>query len=1292
MSFKNNYLKLFAAIFLLASAYFVNSSRIFETGSDSQVRKFELTLHQKEEKLEKEILLLLKKSDQYSYENLFRDENNYYKNLFEEDGLLFYIYENDSLKFWTSSFAPLNEIIDSSAFSGPLLRLRNGWFEVKTNQTPNKSSGLKKVVGLCLIKKEYSIENKYLANQFQSGFSLPDNSEIAPVEYLKHGQDSSSASGIDHKLQDSLKQFSGNINHKGLIKTLSRQPLCIINFNYVNSCSSFIRFLLTILNLSGFLFLIIFIKVESRKFSGNIGNNKSVLLFIFSIVLLRLIALVLQFPQAFYQMPLFSPENYATSFLFPSLGDFIINALMLFYISYYLRMHISLGFLKEMQRVKKRKLFYFLIFFLLSFSLLCEYLIKGLIEDSNISFNVNNLLELSAYSYGALASMGLLFFAFFFIYDLVAFGFYSENVLPRHIIPAFVICCIPIVALLVWMDNGTLPVIWSAVIFTVLYFIYYRKKGEYDFASIVIIISVFSILAAHSLIKHISGKEINHRKVLAEKLSIEEDPIAEVLYSEIEPRLQSDIIFSNLKYGLVNYDKDYFDNALREKYFSGYLSRYDVKSYLFRTDGNPVSPFNKISYDRNYFEQMIIQSGKPCVNDNMMHIENPGENEDYIIRIFIKNRSGNENSGVMYITMESKLQPEANGFPELLLDKKMKTPGNIADKKYSFAKYRKGKLTNHFGKFNYSLYPANYGNDEKKISFSDEGNYNHLVYRSDNNNAVILSKPNEGWVEFMTTFSYLFTLFGILVLLFLNLRSRIIARIRMHNMDFNYKIQVMVVAVMVISMILFGLGTSYYIYLEYDKKNHRILSEKIHSVLTEVEQKLGTEDNLGEKLKEYITYILTKFSTVFFSDINLYNKDGTLLASSRAKLFSEGIISRQMDPKAFYQLKFLQKSEFIQDEKIGDLDYHSAYIPFKNKNGEVLAYLNLPYFARQDTLEDEISSFLFALINIYVLLFAFSLIAALFISNAITRPLQYVQAMLSRVEIGKTNTPIEYHGKDEIGRLVKVYNSKVVELEKNAELLAKSEKESAWREMAKQVAHEIKNPLTPMKLSVQHLQRALKENPENNKELLGRFSTTMVEQIDALAAIANEFSNFAKMPKAINEPLNLVFVIENSINLFRETPGVKIIFNNENPNAMVLADREQLTRVFINLIQNSIQAIPKEKNGEIIITLNRNQNNSHFEGRNKACLVSTATETESGTNSQKEKIIISIKDNGIGISPGQKEKIFLPNFTTKSTGMGLGLAMVKSIVEEAKGTIWFETELGTGTVFYVELPEWVGKA
>ncbi|MCA1750314.1 MAG: HAMP domain-containing histidine kinase [Flavobacteriales bacterium] len=366
-----------------------------------------------------------------------------------------------------------------------------------------------------------------------------------------------------------------------------------------------------------------------------------------------------------------------------------------------------------------------------------------------------------------------------------------------------------------------------------------------------------------------------------------------------------------------------------------------------------------------------------------------------------------------------------------------------------------------------------------------------------------------------------------------------------------------------------------------------------------------------------------------------------------------------MHPEAYADLAFAGRTEYLHEERIGKLAYISAYTPLYNKQGNLLGYINLPYFARQAELEKEISSFLETVVNIFVLLFIISILIGLFISQWITAPLRVLRESLSAIELGKTNRILGYAGNDEIGLLVAEYNAKVSELEHNAERLAKSERESAWREMAKQVAHEIKNPLTPMKLTVQHLQRTLNQGDTVSAEQIERLTNNLVEQIDALTSIANAFSNFAKMPGTKAGPVFLKEVLQNTVTLFSHFDHIKITLDTEVVGqAKVTSDKDQLVRVFNNLIKNAVQSIPETKKGAVRVKLEK----------------------------EGEGYKITVSDTGSGIDPELKDKIFVPNFTTKSRGMGLGLAMSKNIVEHSSGRIWYKSTPGEGSQFYVWLP------
>jgi signal transduction histidine kinase len=472
------------------------------------------------------------------------------------------------------------------------------------------------------------------------------------------------------------------------------------------------------------------------------------------------------------------------------------------------------------------------------------------------------------------------------------------------------------------------------------------------------------------------------------------------------------------------------------------------------------------------------------------------------------------------------------------------------------------------------------------------------------------------------------------------------------------KIQVSFMSILLLTLILTGSISYYFILDGYKQRQYQNLQDKVRSVQIEVEHKIGNETALNEEIQDYTRFSLIKFSNVFFTDINIYDLQGMLFATSRAELYENGLQGRFIRPKAFYELKFNKSSLVIQEEQIGKLTYFSAYVPFRNLNNQVIAYLNLPYFAHQNEFQEEISEFIMAFTNVFMILLLLSILVGFIISNQLTKPLALIQEKIRAINIETKGEKIDYRRRDELGGLVKEYNRKIDELASSAIKLAQSERESAWREMAKQIAHEIKNPLTPMKLSVQYLERTYKADDSEWHHTLHKVSKTMIEQIDTLSAIATEFSNFAKMPIPQNEMVDLVERIKSSVLLFEQEDKISfnIIYNNIK-KAEINADKEQLLRVFNNLIKNSIQAIPQQKEGHIELEISE----------------------------EEKSYLISISDNGSGIAEEMQGKIFRPNFTTKSSGMGLGLSMVRNIIINIGGEIWFETEPNKGTSFYIRL-------
>jgi nitrogen fixation/metabolism regulation signal transduction histidine kinase len=325
--------------------------------------------------------------------------------------------------------------------------------------------------------------------------------------------------------------------------------------------------------------------------------------------------------------------------------------------------------------------------------------------------------------------------------------------------------------------------------------------------------------------------------------------------------------------------------------------------------------------------------------------------------------------------------------------------------------------------------------------------------------------------------------------------------------------------------------------------------------------------------------------------------------------------------------------------------------------GNAYAYLNIPYFTSQSKLQQEIANFLVTIINLNAFIFLIAGIVALFITTRITNSFAVIGEQMKKINLGTINEAIIWHRQDEIGSLVNEYNKMLGKLDESAAALAKTEREGAWREMAKQVAHEIKNPLTPMKLSMQFLQRSIENDAPDVKQLTINVAKTLVEQIDHLSQIASEFSQFANIENAKKERLNINESLLSIKQLYDGNERIRMRWNLLDKAVFIHADKTHINRLFTNLIQNAIQAVPENKVPKIAIE----------------------------ETFKEDKLLIKIKDNGEGIPENSKDRIFTPNFTTKTSGTGLGLAMCKRIVEQSNGTIWFETS-EEGTTFFILFP------
>ncbi|TCK67718.1 phospho-acceptor domain-containing protein [Winogradskyella wandonensis] len=413
---------------------------------------------------------------------------------------------------------------------------------------------------------------------------------------------------------------------------------------------------------------------------------------------------------------------------------------------------------------------------------------------------------------------------------------------------------------------------------------------------------------------------------------------------------------------------------------------------------------------------------------------------------------------------------------------------------------------------------------------------------------------------------------------------------------------------------------------------------------------------ITEKLPFIFKDEIFNIASVHGLQINLYDLEGQLLKSSKAAL-QQNTVEICLSAEVLNQLANTAEHRYVIKNEINGKVFQSSYSYITDEKFKNIAILNIPYLEDDDIFNRELNEFLTRLGIAYIVMILAAIVLAYFVSRYITRSLKTISDKMNEFRLEKRNKKIDIESSSiEIENLVKSYNGMIDELEESAVQLATSEREQAWREMAKQVAHEIKNPLTPMRLSVQSFQRKFNPNDENIEQKVAEYSNTLIQQIDTMSSIASAFSNFAKMPAQQKEELNVVHVVKLALDIFNES---YIQYFPDEEEVIAKFDRTQLIRVVTNLVKNGIQAIPKDSENPKI---------------------------EVRVFTDDENVNITVADNGMGISEDNSLKIFEPKFTTKTSGMGLGLAMVKNIVETYGGTITFTSEYGKGTIFTVTFP------
>ncbi|GAB1404581.1 HAMP domain-containing sensor histidine kinase [Lentimicrobium sp.] len=1135
------------------------------------------------------------------------------------DNFNLFVFDKEQLIYWSDNDYFPDIFTDTLP---RILKTGNGYYQLAVETTGDTTL----VIG-DLIKQQYPYQNDFLFVGFNPVYKLSSNISISqkPTPYV-------------------IKDKRG-----GALFYL-KQPATAAT----TIAPSYI-----LLYLLAFIFVVMSLYYMYRRFPFFGKKAYNIFLFLADVFILRLIQFYFEFPYNLYQTELFNPFTYATSAALPSLGDLLINTLIglvsawLFF-NYFIGYRIKLkGHFQKMVALIYLSLV-ILLFFLIS------VLIDSLTINSTFEMNFSNILEFSIYSYIAFFIIAALLFTFFlFSYPLLRLVYKSSG---NNFLLINVSLLLAAINLLFIAGGFKAPDLISQLLFIgyilIIWLTFRRWLNFPAVSSIGLLIVTLTVLSSYSHYKNQTLKEQNERHLLAIRLASNRDKMAEYLFNDIAANIISDSTIKHLILSayLDTQQEEFCRDYIEKSYLSGYWFRYNVQiTFCFPEKMLNVKPRNMVISCNDYFDRIISMLGEPTASSTLFYIKESYSASSYISRIKLPAGNGLPVETNIIIELNEKKVSQGLGYLELLLDRSVKKFNDLTG--YSYAIYVKGDLVRTLGEYPYSLLEDNYSSDLKNGDFFDKNGYNHLFYRVDSDTSIIVSRPTDEFLDLFAPFTYQFA-FHILLVLLITVLTRMLASRGFTHMDFKTRLQLMLVGIILFSSIITGFTTIRNISKLNSQKNRDMLSEKAHSVLIELEHKLSDAESLSHQQMEYLDELLTKFSLVFFTDINLYAPDGSLLSSSRPQIFDQGIKSPLMSRQAFKELNDNKRTRFLTSENIGKYHYLSAYLPFRNSDNHLIAYINLPYFARERELREEISGFLVAFLNIYILLTVLAIGVALLVGIYFTRPLQLIRNRFSNIKFGVPNEQIEYSRNDELGDLIREYNFMIDKLAESAEQLARSERESAWREMARQVAHEIKNPLTPMKLSIQHLFKSYRENAPDWPKRLESTTRTLILQIDSLSDIATAFSDFAKLPQAQIERTNLTATLCEMMRLFKDLPNVEIIFKQNDEARWIMADEKQLIRLFVNLIKNAIQAIPAGKQGLISITVTK----------------------------RDQYYRVEIADNGSGMTAEEQIKIFSPNFTTKSGGMGLGLAMARNIVISLGGEITFKSKLNEGSSFYVDIP------
>ena len=1030
--------------------------------------------------------------------------------------------------------------------------------------------------------------------------------------------------------------------------------------------------------IAGFSFLFLFLHQLADYVCRIYGNWYGFSLLAGTVGAMRLI--VYGFPDilALRQFELFDPAIYGSSIVLSSLGDLLINALLLCWVIIFINRRINIAAIRQYREPWQNWLALTAsIGVLVAITFMFAAILQTMVSDAKISFNVTNFFSLiaSPYSFVGFVVLATLALSYFFMSQILL-TVAGKMVGDRNYF-MFIIAAAAGLMILTFTGNNSIVELNLYVLPWLLAFMWLMQQRIFaglnfrlNVSEVLFWLFVFSFSMAAVIIFENGKIEFENRKRFAEKLALQADPSSEHLLSVDMAYIDSNFAVQNIGRFSKSQSNAYLKDSIVRK-SSEVNRKYDINIYTFDSTNSPLFNDEQASYDT--LNTIFQIQGKKTAIPGMRYYEQSFDKFGYIFKR--EANVGRKKLGTIFVQADPKRYKNEALTPELFRQNNVMLPEQYSVV-YSYAIYDSDRnLIQNYNDYAFPTHLANWLIPTNEFERRRNGGFEELWYRPSSDKVVIIARKRNSFIEAITLFAYLFSTFLFLLAFYrissMILRSRFQWRILKQYMQLSIRSQIhsTILMVSLLSFIVIGVATILFFINRYQRNNQDRLTRAMQIMVNQVQSHINQNHPSGSDslfyepvFNERMEQLIKDISDVHGMDVNLYDTTGGLRVTSNKEnemnIYYSGVLSTKMNPLAFYRLYNLEQVQTVTNEQVGKLDYLSIYAPIRNEHGHAVAFLNIPSYTTQTELKQEISNFVVTVINLNAFIFLIAGGIALLITNRITQSFTIISQKMREVGLRKINEAIEWKRDDEIGVLVKEYNKMVEKLDESAEALAKSEREGAWRQMARQVAHEIKNPLTPMKLSIQYLQKAIDNNSTDVKKLTTSVAKTLVEQIDHLSKIASDFSQFANIGNPKNEVFDLHEMLQSLASLYNTGGNLDFEWKPVDNKVLLFADRTQLNRLFTNLLQNAVEAC--QNRDQRIIRMNEQLNG--------------------------EYIIVSVTDNGEGIPEQTQSRIFTPNFTTKTSGTGLGLAMSKGIVEQAKGEIWFVTKEGAGTTFYVKIP------